>query len=434
MTHNFSILTTNISILNKNRTFAQHHHKATKLIELPTIATSKIAIKLKPATETFVKKGHPWVFENSIIKQNKEGKSGDLAVIFDSRKNKFLACGFYDPNSPIRIKILHTNSPVTINSEWFAKKVNEAYQKRIPLLQTDTNSYRLIYGENDNLPSLVADVYDTVLVVKLYASFWFYHLKDILPELIKVSKAETTVLRLSRNVQKEQHPFKFTDGQILDGELKNEVVIFKEHGVNFSANVIHGHKTGYFLDHRANRKKVGELAKGKTVLDVFSYAGGFSIHALVGGAKTVTSLDISAPALEIAKDNAKLNQYSGTHHTIVGDAFEELDKLAKAKKKFDIVVIDPPSFAKSATEVDKAVASYKKLTHLGLQLVQKKGILVLASCSSRVTSEVFFDLVETTLQKYNANYTIIETTQHDSDHPIGFKEGAYLKCVYVQIG
>ncbi len=403
------------------------------MIELPNIPTSKIAIKLKSATETLVKKGHPWVFENNIIKQNKEGKSGDLAVIFDSRKNKFLACGFYDPNSPIRIKILHANSPVTINSEWFAKKVKEAYQKRIPLLQTDTNSYRLIYGENDSLPSLVADVYDNVLVVKLYASFWFYHLKDILPELIKVSKAETTVLRLSRNVQKEKNPFKFTDGQILDGELKNEVVIFKEHGVNFSANVIHGHKTGYFLDHRANRKKVGELANQKTVLDVFSYAGGFSIHALVGGAKSVTSLDISAPALEIAKSNAKLNQYSGTHHTIVGDAFEELDKLAITKKKFDIVVIDPPSFAKSATEVDKALASYKKLTHLGLQLVQKKGMLVLASCSSRVTSEVFFDLVEETLQKYNANYTIIEKTQHDSDHPIGFKEGAYLKCVYVQI-
>jgi 23S rRNA (cytosine1962-C5)-methyltransferase len=403
------------------------------LITLPNTTTSKIAIKLKPATETLVKKGHPWVFENSIIKQNKEGKSGDLAVIFDSRKNKFLACGFYDPNSPIRIKILQANKPVNVNAEWFTKKVNEAYQKRIPLLKTSTNSYRLIYGENDNLPSLVADVYDNVLVVKLYASFWFHHLKDILPQLIKVTKASTTVLRLSRNVQKEKNQFNFTDGQILDGELKTEVVVFKEHAVHFSANVIHGHKTGYFLDHRANRKKVGELAKGKTMLDVFSYAGGFSIHALVNGAKSVTSLDISAPALEIAKSNAKLNKFKGKHYTITGDAFDELAALAKSKSKFDIVVIDPPSFAKSATEVDKALASYKKLTHLGLKLVQKKGMLVLASCSSRVTSEVFFDLVEETLQKYNANYTVTETTQHDIDHPIGFKEGAYLKCIYIQI-
>lgn len=426
------ILTTKTSILSKNRTFVVNSNKET-LITLPEIPTSKVAIKLKAAAETLVKKGHPWVFENSITKQNKEGKSGDLAIIFDTRKNKFLACGFYDPNSPIRIKILQANKPANINAEWFANKVQEAYNKRIPLLETDTNSYRLIYGENDNLPSLVADVYDNVLVVKLYASFWFYHLKDILPELIKVSKAETTVLRLSRNVQKEKKQFNFTDGQILDGELHNEVIVFKEHSVNFSANVIHGHKTGYFLDHRNNRKRVGELSKNKTVLDVFSYAGGFSVHALVGGAKEVTSLDISAPALEIAKNNAKLNEFPGTHKVIVGDAFDELNHLAKANKKFDIVVIDPPSFAKSATEVDRALASYKKLTQLGLKLVQKKGILVLASCSSRVTSEVFFNLVEETLHRNNANYTILDKTLHDTDHPIGFKEGAYLKCVYVRI-
>ncbi len=403
------------------------------MIALPNITTSKIAIKLKPATETLVKKGHPWVFENSIIKKNKEGKSGDLAVIFDSKSNKFLACGFYDPYSPIRIKILQANKPATINSEWFAKKIEIAYQKRIPLLQTNTNSYRLIYGENDQLPSIVADVYDHVLVVKLYASFWFAYLKDLLPKLIEISKADTTVLRLSRNVQKEGNEFDFTDGQILDGTLKNEVIVFKEHGAHFSANVIHGHKTGYFLDHRANRKKVGEMAKGKTVLDVFSYAGGFSVHALTGGAKTVTSLDISKPALEIAKSNAKLNNFSGEHAIIAGDAFEELQKLATQKVTFDIVVIDPPSFAKSATEVDRAIASYKKLTKLGLKLVRKKGTLVLASCSSRVTSETFFDLIEDVLQKNRIRYTIKEKTLHDIDHPISFKEGAYLKCIYVEI-
>lgn len=403
------------------------------MITLPNIPTSKIAIKLKPNTETLVKKGHPWIFENSIVKQNKDGKSGDLAVVFDSRTNKFLACGFYDPFSPIRIKVLQANKPVTINAEWFSKKVEQAFQKRKALLETDTNSYRLIYGENDNLPSLVADVYDHVLVVKLYSSFWFYHLQNILPELIKTSKATTTVLRLSRNVQKETNDFEFKDGQILDGKLDNEIILFKEHGVNFSANVIHGHKTGYFLDHRANRKRVGEISKGKSVLDVFSYAGGFSVHALAGGAKQVTSLDISGPALEIAKSNAKLNTFSGKHTTITGDAFEELNTLAKAKTKFDIVVIDPPSFAKSATEVDRALSSYKKLATLGLKLVQKKGILVLASCSSRITSEMFFELVTQVLQKFNTNYTIIDKTLHDTDHPIGFKEGAYLKCMYVQI-
>ncbi len=403
------------------------------MIELPSTIINKLAIKLNATAEGLIKKGHPWVFSNSIIKQNKEGKVGDIAVIFDGKKNKFLACGFYDPQSPIRVKILQTNKPAAINAAWFANKVNEALEKRLPLLQTETNSYRLIFGENDGLPSIIADVYNNVLVVKLYATFWFYHLKDILPSIIQASGAATSVLRLSRNVQKESNEFNFKDGQILDGTLNNEVVIFKEHNIQFSANVIKGHKTGYFLDQRANRKRVGEMAKGKTVLDVFSYAGGFSIHALVGGANAVTSLDISKQALHLAKSNATLNYFTGRHDTICGDAFEELNKLAKASIKFDIVVIDPPSFAKSAAELDKALVSYKKLTYLGIQLVEKKGILVLSSCSSRVSSIVFFNLVEAVLKKNRINYSIIEKTLHDTDHPIGFKEGAYLKCIYVQL-
>lgn len=153
-------------------------------------------------------------------------------------------------------------------------------------------------------------------------------------------------MRLSRNVAREGNKYGLEEGQIIHGELKNEEVNFKEHGVNFSANVIKGHKTGYFLDHRENRRKVGELAKGKTVLDVFSYAGGFSVHALAGGAKEVTSLDISAQALAIAEENAQLNEFTGTHDIIVGDAFDELENLAEDKRKFDIVVIDPPLLLK----------------------------------------------------------------------------------------
>lgn len=403
------------------------------MIELPQIETQKIAIKLRPNAEVLVKKRHPWVFDESITKQNNEGKAGDLAIVFDNRKNKFLAAGLYDPNSPIRIKILQANQPFTFNKEWLTKRIEAAYNKRLPLLATETNSYRLLYGENDGLPSLIADVYDNVLVVKLYSQIWFPYLNDIFPTLLEISKTKTLVLRMSRNVQKEGNQYSLKDGQIIHGTLENEVIIFTEHGVKFSANVIHGHKTGYFLDHRNNRKRVGELAKNKTVLDVFSYAGGFSVHALAGGAKEVTSLDISAPALKIAEENAQLNPHIGKHLTIVGDAFDELEELAYQNKKYDIVVIDPPSFAKSKLEVDGAIKSYQRLTLLGLKLVNKEGILVLASCSSRVSSDEFFELVETTLQTENANYKVLEKTLHDIDHPIGFKEGAYLKCIYIQI-
>jgi 23S rRNA (cytosine1962-C5)-methyltransferase len=403
------------------------------MIELPKIETRKIAFKLTQKAEVLVKKGHPWVFDQSITKQSVEGKSGDLAILFDNRKNKFMACGFYDPSSPIRIKILQANKPANINADWFKNKIKEAYEIRLPLLKTATNSYRLIYGENDNLPSLIADVYSNVLVVKLYATFWLPYLSDILPEILAISNTKTLVLRLSRNVQKEGNEYGLADGQVIHGTLENEVIVFEEHGVAFSANVIHGHKTGYFLDHRANRKKVGQMANNKTVLDVFSYAGGFSVHALAGGATEVTSLDISGPALEIAKANAKLNNFKGTHSVIVGDAFDEMEILAQDRSKFDIVVIDPPSFAKSAIEVDRAIHSYKRLANLGLKLVSRGGTLVLASCSSRVTADVFFDLMEEVMQTAKVNYNVLETTNHDTDHPIGFKEGAYLKTIYIRI-
>ncbi len=403
------------------------------MIDLPQITTKKVAIKLSPKAEVLVKKGHPWVFDKSIVKQNVEGNSGDLAVLFDQRKNKFLAIGLFDPDSPIRIKILQANTPTSIDKVWFSEKVNAAYNKRIPLLKTDTNSYRLIYGENDSLPSFIADVYDQVLVIKLYSKIWLPYLSEIIPIVLETSKCKTIVLRMSRNVQKESNDYGLTDGQVIHGDLDNEVVVFREHGVLFSANVIKGHKTGYFLDHRSNRKRVGELAKNKTVLDVFSYAGGFSVHALAGGAKEVTSLDISAQALKMAEQNAELNNYSGTHKTITGDAFEALTKLAQEKKKFDIVVIDPPSFAKSKDEVDGAINSYKKLTLLGLKLVTRGGKLILASCSSRVTSDLFFELVEETIAKTPFNVEILSKTKHDIDHPISFKEGAYLKCIYLKV-
>ncbi len=391
---------------------------------------NRIAIRLKPAAERMVKKGHPWIFDGGIVKQNKEGKAGDLAIIFDNKKNKFLACGLYDPNSPIRIKVLQVHQSANIDADWFEQKIQAAFDKRKSLLETDTNSYRLIYGENDGLPSLIADVYDTILVVKLYSSIWYPYLHHFLPALLAISQSKTIILRLSRNLQKEENDLDLYDGKILHGTLENEVIIFREHGLLFAANVIQGHKTGYFLDHRHNRLKVGTLAKGKTMLDVFAYAGGFSVHALAQGATEVTSLDISAKALGMAKENAALNPHNGKHILLPADAFEGLEKLKHQQKKFDIVVIDPPSFAKKEDEVAGALNSYQRLAALGTALVNKGGLLVLASCTARITAEAFFAAVEQKLDESPQRFVLLEKTGHDVDHPIGFEQGAYLKCGY----
>lgn len=404
------------------------------MLTLPEIQPERLAIKLKPAAERMIKKGHPWVFSDSIKKQSAEGKAGDLAIIYDNKKNKFLAVGLLDPHSPIRIKLLQVHQSANIDAAWFKTKIQTAFDLRKPLLETDTNSYRLLFGENDGMPGFITDVYANVLVVKLYSAAWFPYLKEILPQLINITKSDVLVLRLSRSLQQMATDHKLHDGQVLHGDLKAPEVIFKEHGLSFTANVIKGHKTGYFLDHRANRKRVGSLAEDKTVLDVFAYAGGFSVHALAGGAREVTSLDISKQALEMAKKNAVLNVHSGKHLTIAADAFDGLQNLIRENKQFDIVVIDPPSFAKKESEVDGAKNSYRRLAKLGAQLVSKGGTLLLASCSSRIKADDFFELCENALMEASGKFKLIDKTFHDIDHPISFAEGAYLKAGYYRNG
>lgn len=390
----------------------------------------RLAVKLNAKGEQFVVKGHPWVFSNSIVKINNDAKTGDLAIIFSKNKNKVVGIGLFDTDSPIRIKIIHNaQTKVEINAAFFSHKIELAFEKRKELLKTNTNSYRLLFGENDEFPGLIADMYANVLVVKLYSEIWLPYLKPIIESLQQVSKAKTIVLRLSRHLQNSKN-HNLKDGQVIFGVLENDIVEFIEHNIRFSANVIKGHKTGYFLDHRHNRKRVGEWSSGKTVLDVFSYAGGFSVHALANGATQVTSLDISKQALDMARENGKLNSYTGIHKTISGDAFTEMRTLINANKTFDVVVIDPPSFAKQQSEIDLAKKKYAQLAELGAKLTAKKGLLVLASCSSRILAQAFFDLNVQALNTQPRLYETILKTKHDTDHPVAFPEGAYLKCGY----
>lgn len=400
--------------------------------DLPKFKPQNLAVKLTPSAENIMlKSSHPWIFSKSIQKINKLGKAGDIAILFRQSNNKIIGVGLYDPYSPIRIKMLHYYSGQKIDRLFFKNKISHSFELRKSIFSTKTNSYRLIFGENDGFPGFIADIYDNVLVIKLYSSIWFPYLNILLEELIEVTNCDTAVLRLSRNLQNSE-TFGLKEGQILYGNLENEIVEFSEHGVKFSANVIYGHKTGYFLDHRNNRKNVGLLSKGKTVLDVFSYAGGFSVHALVGGATEVYSIDISSQALEMASYNASLNDFKGKHFTLLGNAFEVLTELVEEGKVFDLVVIDPPSFAKSKNEEILAKRKYEELAEIGCKLVAKKGVLILASCSSRVSAEDFFIINEMVLESSGRNYKVFDKKYHDIDHPVNFKEGAYLKCGYYQ--
>lgn len=391
---------------------------------------STIAVKLYPKSEKWVRQCHPWIFDEGIESASSGAKTGDIAVVFDRKKNSFLACGFWDAESPIRIKLCQFGKPAKLNKDWFANKLKEAFELRESLLANETTGYRLLYGENDQFPGLICDVYDKVAVLKLYSGIWWVHLLDIVELLNDLISPDAIVLRTARNVKS---PDGFEDGVILRGELKNEEVVFEEFGLKFISHVLKGHKTGYFLDHRSNRKRVGEISGGKRVLDVFAYAGGFSVHALAGGASEVTSVDISEQALELSKKNAALNNFSGKHTTICGDAFKVLQDLIDQGAEYDIVVIDPPSFAKRATEIPGAITAYTRLIRLGYRLVAKGGTFVMASCSSRIQEEEFFDLVNAELQKSGRSFKLESRWGHDIDHPISFSEGRYLKCGFYRL-
>ncbi len=401
-------------------------------------STDNISVQLTPAVVRVVKKGHPWIFDKGIIKQNKPGNPGDLAILYD-QKRKFIGIGLLDPESPIKIRVLHRGKPVNLDALWLRKRLDEIFARRAVLIEdSQTTGYRLVSGENDGLPGLVIDRYDQTLVFKLDTVAWMPHL-DLLKEIIVGAlQPERIVLRVSRTVANSAVcPEHLRKGCVIFGPELVGPVIFLENGLKFEAEPIIGQKTGFFLDQRDNRARVGKIARGRTVLNVFSYTGGFSLYAAAGGAPSVTSLDLSRPALDASLRNFKLNGEnkilaSADHQLICDDAFVALEKLAASGKRYGVVILDPPSFAKKLVDVSGAIKAYKKLAILGLEVLEKEGVLVAASCSARVTAPMFFEAVNGAAKKAGRPLKTIEKTHHAIDHPIGFPEGSYLKCLFAR--
>lgn len=407
------------------------------LQKLPAPTGKRLAIHVHPRVERAVRGGHPWVYAEGIRRQRDEGGAGDLAVIFDSQ-NRFLAIGLYDPTSPIRVRVLHAGSPATIDDAWFAARVAEAWRLRVPLLEQGTDGYRVVNGENDGLPGLIVDRYGDSLVIKLYTAAWLPHLGAVLDGLRAVMTPARIVLRMSRNMASAAHrEHGLENGRELTGAGVDGPVLFRENGLLFEADLVHGQKTGFFLDQRDNRARVEGLAGGRTVLNVFAYTGGFSIYAARGGAREVTSLDLSAPALAAAERNFAHNAADARvaatgHRTLQGDAFELLRELATEGVRYDVVILDPPAFAKARGEVDRALESYATLVRLGLDVLERGGTLVAASCSSRVTADEFATMVTDTAHAAGRPLHVLERTGHALDHPVTFAEGAYLKCIFAR--
>ena len=388
-------------------------------------------MRLEPRAEKAVRAGHPWVFDRGIKEQNREGDAGELAVVYD-RSDRFLAVGLYDPGSPIRLRVLHQGKAATIDRAWWIGKIGSALEKRASLPGQGTDGFRVLNGESEGFPGLVVDRYADTLVVKLYTAAWFPRWEEIEGLLREVLEPDFLVLRLSRNVTDAAARFGLREG--FRGRVGEEVVVFEENAIRFESAVLHGQKTGFFLDQRENRERVGQMAGGREVLNLFSFSGGFSLYAAQGGAQSVTDLDISRHALEAAERNFLLNEHSvGSvpREQVKADAFEW---LAQSERRFDLVVVDPPSLAKRERDREVAMGAYRRLNRMALSRLRPGGILVAASCTAHLAADEFFAMVRDVARRAGRSWTEEWTSRHAVDHPATFAEAEYLKAICLKLG
>jgi len=323
-----------------------------------------------------------------------------------------------------------------IDRRWWADRLELALDRRAGLFDAQTTGFRWIHGESDGWPGLVLDRYEATLVLKLYSTVWLPRLEEVTKLLIERLQPERLVMRLSRNIQAiAGKVFAKTDGQTLHETSLQKPVIFLETGLRFEADVLRGQKTGFFLDQRENRRRVEMLAGGREVLNAFSFSGGFSVYAARGGARAVTDLDISSHALSSAKRNFSLNQPEHVkgackQELIQADAFEWLS--GNERRKFDLVILDPPSLAKRQTERASALRAYSMLASSGIKHLRPGGILVACSCSAHVVAEDFFRVVRAVASLSGRSFEVLGTTRHAPDHPATFKEAEYLKAIYLR--
>jgi len=391
---------------------------------VPEHSGRRVAVRATADAIRQVRGGSPWLYEGSITSVGHDGDAGDLAVVFDDRR-RFVAIGLWDPASVIRLKVLHSGKPVAIDDAWFVSGFARALDARSALVaDSETTAYRWVHGENDGFPGLVVDRYDTTLVIKLYSGAWFPHLAVVVEALLGLAAVDRVVLRLARTVLAGE-TFGFTDGSTIIGCPPDRPVRFRERGITMEADVVGGQKTGHFIDQRDNRGLVRALAEGAAVLDLFASTGGFSLAAAAGGAASVHLVDQSVPALDAARRNFAANgpivqvRHCAVRYT-VGDVFEVMAQLAREGETYDVVVIDPPSFAQNQASVERALRAYARLTYLSARLVRPGGTLVQASCSSRVTADDFFLTVRESAENSGRRFDEIRRTGHAVDHPIGF--------------
>jgi len=383
---------------------------------------------LKAGKEKRVYTYHPWVFRSDIDRIDGNYLPGDIVDIFSAR-GRFLARGFYNPNSQIALRIL-TYRDESIDREFIFRRVHEAIEYRRTF--ADLKSCRLIFAESDRLPALIVDAFGDVLVLQCLSLGMERFKQDIVDALV-------TEMKPMGIWERNDVPVRRLEGlEMCTGLLYGEVpdkVEMTENGVRFLVDVKEGQKTGFFLDQKENRASIAPYVKGKTVLDCFTHTGSFALHAGKFGAKKVTGIDISEYACLFAQENARLNGLEDRVGFVTANAFDLLAAESREGKKYDVIILDPPAFTKTRSAVESAIRGYKEINLRAMKMIETGGYLITCSCSQHVLPELFRDMVLDAAHDAHVLLRQVEFRTQGKDHPIlpYARETEYLKCGIYQV-
>ncbi len=389
------------------------------------------SLYLKPKEHRRLFKGHLWSFSNELQSLPKNITAGETVKLYTHDK-QFIGTGFYNPNSLISFRLLSRTGEIP-DDEFFRKKILNALDLRKKFYpEEDTNAFRLVHGESDGLPGLVIDRFNSAFVLQAFSAGMDRHLPLICNVLAGLFTPSSIVLR-NESILRELEGLPLHK-KVVHGLEKDTVQIIHDTGLQYKINLLEGHKTGFFLDQRDNRRMIRRLAGKAETLDVFANDGGFGLNALYGGAASATMVDISHDALKRAEENTQLNKLSN-YALIQGDAFEVMNRLIEERQSYDLVILDPPSFTKSRKNLPSALHAYKKLNRLGLQLVKHGGFLATASCSRHVSEDDFLETIRQASAPIKKQLRLVFRNSQPADHPVllSMPETHYLKfaCFYI---
>ena len=390
----------------------------------------------------WVEQGHPWIYEGEVIRQEGDCENGGLMDAV-SEKGKYLGTGFFSKYSKIRLRLLSRNANDRFDAAFWQRRLQYAWDYRKTVMGDDISCCRIIFGEADGFPGLTVDRFSDLLVTQTL-SIGMERVKDIIfPALVELLRQDGQDIRgiFERNdvaIRELEGMAQNKGWYVLPGETPPEspVTEIRENGVYYAVDVENGQKTGFFLDQKYNRLAVARLAKGKRVLDCFTHTGSFALNAAMGGAAHVTAVDVSASAIEMARQNARRNGLEDRMDFITADVFDLLPELAaQGKAPYDFIILDPPAFTKSRKTVESAQRGYKEINLRALKLLPRGGYFATASCSHFMPSELFVKMLRSAALDAGVELRQIEARQQAPDHPIlwNVPETDYLKFYIFQV-